>query len=115
MRKNKYNALKTTCKAGHLHDSRKEAHRCNELHLMWRAELITEPETQFVFELLPKFTANGERVRPLTYRADFVYFEGNRMVIEDVKGTRTKEYLIKKKLLLNKLERLGEPYLFQEI
>lgn len=57
------------------------------------------------FETLP----NGERVRAIRYRADFCYEELNREkhwvpVVEDVKSraTRTREYIIKRKLMLEK-------------
>ena len=47
-----------------------------------------------------------ERVRPIVYRADFTYRErtgdGWRPVVEDVKGVRTKEYNMKRKMMLEK-------------
>ena len=52
----------------------------------------------------------GERVRAIRYRADFCYEQKGmgsdewRYVVEDVKsrGTRTKEYIIKRKLMQQK-------------
>ena len=44
----------------------------------------------------------GRRVRAIRYRADFTYRERDgRLVVEDVKSkpTRTREYLIKRKLM----------------
>ena len=38
--------------------------------------------------------------RECSYKADFKYEEGLKTVVEDVKGFRTKEYIIKRKLLL---------------
>ena len=38
--------------------------------------------------------------RPCTYVADFVYKEGGKTVVEDTKGFRTKDYIIKRKLML---------------
>jgi hypothetical protein len=39
--------------------------------------------------------------RNVEYRADFVYFdEQDRLVVEDAKGVRTKDYIIKRKLML---------------
>lgn len=39
--------------------------------------------------------------RECSYKADFVYTEGGETVVEDVKGYRTKEYIIKRKLMLH--------------
>ena len=45
-------------------------------------------------------------MRPIVYRADFTYQEltpsGWRTVVEDVKGVRTKEYSMKRKMMLEK-------------
>ena len=38
--------------------------------------------------------------RECSYKADFTYEEGIKTVVEDVKGYRTKEYIIKRKLML---------------
>jgi hypothetical protein len=35
------------------------------------------------------------------YIADFVYKEDGRIVVEDTKGFRTKDYIIKRKLMLH--------------
>ena len=35
----------------------------------------------------------------VTYVADFVYFEGDKLIVEDTKGFRTKDYIIKRKLM----------------
>ena len=34
MKRSKYNASKMQCRQGHVHDSKKEAWRCNDLHQM---------------------------------------------------------------------------------
>lgn len=53
-----------------------------------------------------QITFDSERVRPIVYRADFTYRErtgdGWRPVVEDVKGVRTKEYNMKRKMMLEK-------------
>jgi hypothetical protein len=41
----------------------------------------------------------GRRVKVCTYRADFTYLEGGRLVVEDAKGWRTEMYLLKRKWL----------------
>ena len=40
--------------------------------------------------------------RECSYKADFVYGEDGKTVVEDVKGFRTKEYIIKRKLMLER-------------
>ena len=88
-------------------DSVKEARRFGELELMKNAGKIRDLRLQVNFTLQEGFTtASGERVRPIVYRADFVYQEpsptGWRTVVEDVKGVRTKEYSMKRKMMLEK-------------
>ena len=38
--------------------------------------------------------------RECAYIADFVYTENGKIVVEDTKGLRTKDYIIKRKLML---------------
>ena len=84
-------------------DSKKEAERYIELCEMMNAGLIDQLECQVRFELIPKMRdADGKCVRPCTYLADFVYRdnETGATIVEDVKGYKTPEYRIKKKLML---------------
>lgn len=87
-------------------DSIKEAKRWRELCLLYRAGEIGEVERQVEFVLIPSQrtrTQDGKTKteRAVKYIADFVYTDKNgRQVVEDVKGVRTKEYIIKRKLLL---------------
>ena len=82
-------------------DSRKEAHRYHELRLMERGGLITDLQRQVKFELIPSQRYDGKVVeRPCNYIADFVYKENGNTVVEDTKGFRTKDYIIKRKLML---------------
>ena len=88
-------------------DSVKEARRFGELELMKNTGKIRDLRLQVNFTLQEGFTtAAGERVRPIVYRADFVYQEpsptGWRTIVEDVKGVRTKEYSMKRKMMLEK-------------
>ena len=96
MSNNKYYNIKTTTSDGITHDSRKEANRWCELKLLERAGKIRLLQRQVKFELIPK--QDGER--EVTYVADFTYIENDKFVVEDVKGKRTKEYIIKRKLML---------------
>lgn len=114
MRQTKYHSRKTSCLYGHLHDSKREAIRCNELHLMQRAGEIRSLQTQVKFELLPaRKYDNMPNERKVEYIADFVYAQNGVTVIEDSKGHRTKDYIIKRKLLKNKYCRDGK-FVFKE-
>ena len=96
----KYGNHKTTIGA-ETFDSRKEARRWMELRLLQRAGKISKLQRQVPFELIPSQKRDGKVVeRPLRYIADFVYEENGETVVEDTKGMRTKEYIIKRKLML---------------
>lgn len=96
----KYGNKKWTS-GGKVFDSRREGKRFQELCLMLRAGVITDLETQVQFELLPSQKRGGKVVeRPVKYIADFVYKENGETVVEDAKGVRTKDYIIKRKLML---------------
>lgn len=85
---------------GIVFDSRAEANRYCELKMLERAGKIKDLSLQHKFELQPSFKKNGKTIRAITYVADFVYFDLERMVnvVEDVKGFKTKEYLLKRKM-----------------
>ena len=86
---------------GKTFDSRREAVRYQELLYLLRQGLISELELQVPFELIPSQKRDGKVVeRPVKYIADFVYKENGETVVEDVKGVRTKDYVIKRKLML---------------
>lgn len=92
-KRNKYGAVKS---GGY--DSRKEHSRANELKMMQRAGLISDMREQVRYELIP--AQQGER--PCSYVADFVYIDNasGQTIVEDTKGVRTREYIIKRKLML---------------
>ena len=91
----KYGNIKTTTSDGITHDSIKEANRWCELKLLERAGKISGLQRQVKYELIPK---QGSE-RAVNYIADFVYTENGKQVVEDVKGFRTKEYKLKKRML----------------
>lgn len=96
----KYKNQKVTCN-GIKFDSKKEANRYSELLLLERAGAITNLELQVPFELIPNQKINGKVVeRACKYVADFCYTENGQRVVEDTKGFRTAEYIIKRKLML---------------
>lgn len=98
----KYNNKKITVD-GQIFDSKKEANRYKELRLLEKAGEIKDLRMQVKFTLIPaqRDEATGKVVeRECSYKADFVYEEDGKTVVEDVKGFRTKEYVIKRKLML---------------
>lgn len=71
------------------------------MSLLERAGTIQNLKRQVKFELIPSQRIDGKVIeRPCTYIADFVYTENGKMVVEDTKGFRTTDYIIKRKLLL---------------
>lgn len=105
-RGNKYGAKRVG-----IHASKKEHNRANELKLWQRAGLISNLREQVPFELIPAQYADagkdlkGRPVRvciekSCKYVADFVYDLNGQTIVEDTKGVRTKEYVIKRKLML---------------
>lgn len=99
---NKYHNRKTEID-GVTYDSAKEARRGAELRMMERAGVISDLCAQVRYTLIPSQKRSGKVVeRPVYYVADFVYTENGETVVEDVKSpaTRTREYIIKRKLLL---------------
>lgn len=100
----KYGNKKTTLD-GHIFDSKREAQRYAELKLYEKAEMISDIQMQVPYVLIPKqHDENKKAVRECKYIADFVYIDKSvtpwKTVVEDVKGFRTKDYIIKKKLML---------------
>lgn len=86
---------------GQTFDSKREAQRFQELRILERQGTISDLQTQVTFELIPSQKVAGKVAeRAVKYVADFVYTEGGKKVVEDVKGVRTKEYVIKRKLML---------------
>jgi hypothetical protein len=75
----------------------KEASRWQELRMLERAGEITGLVRQQKIELIPK----TKLYRACYYVCDFIYYDKreNKTIYEDVKGVRTKEYLLKRKLL----------------
>lgn len=85
------------------YDSRKEHRRANELKLMQRAGLISNLREQVKYVLIPTQRDTGGKLleKECSYYADFVYDRNGVTVVEDTKGVRTQEYIIKRKLMLH--------------
>lgn len=114
---NKYGSKKVEVN-GIVFDSKKEAKRYQELLLLQKAGKISGLQRQVKFILIPaqyenpySLTKSGRGKcieRECSYIADFAYMEplleGGEpflMVVEDTKGFRTKDYIIKRKLMLH--------------
>lgn len=107
----KYRSKKIT-KDGITYDSLKEYRRFCELSLLEKAGAITDLQRQVEFVLIPvqkEADTKGVRggiikgktiERAVKYVADFVYMENGKKVVEDTKGVKTKDYIIKRKLML---------------
>lgn len=98
---NKYRNKKIKTAEG-VFDSKKELRRWEELKLMLAEGKIKNLQRQVEFELIPKqLNALGKVIeRKCCYKADFVYEYMGDKIVEDAKGFRTPEYIIKRKLML---------------
>lgn len=109
--RSKYHSRKTTVD-GIEFDSKKEANRYRELVLLERAGLIQNLQRQVKFVLIPAQyepdtigkrggVKRGKQIeRECCYVADFSYTDNGKQVVEDTKGFKTKDYIIKRKLML---------------
>ena len=115
---NKYHNKKCVY-LGENFDSRKEARRYAELLILEKAGHISDLRRQVSYELIPAQrevsfdvykrgarkgeTKEGKIIeKAVCYVADFVYTDNatGEEVVEDVKGIRTKEYVLKRKMML---------------
>lgn len=100
-RRNKYGAQATEV-CGIRFDSKAEAKRYLQLRAMEQAGEIAGLEVQVPFDLIPALDVGGRKERSVRYVADFRYVKDGETVVEDTKSapTKTKEYTIKRKLML---------------
>lgn len=114
MRRGKYNARKVRM-FGILFDSRHEADRYLVLRDLERKGEISDLRLQVPFLLIP-VQREPDTVGPrggiqhgrlleksCVYNADFTYRKDGNLVVEDAKGVRTDDYVIKRKLMLKVL------------
>lgn len=99
---------------GVVFDSVKEARRWEELKLAESADAIRDLRRQVKYEIVPAQREPDERgprggiikgktiERAVYYTADFVYYDmaAGKLIAEDTKGFKTKDYIIKRKLML---------------
>ena len=98
-------------------DSQKEAKRYQELSMFEKAGVISGLQMQVKFLLVPaqyeiveRHGKKGQKLpsgkkcveKECSYYADFVYKRGGETIVEDTKGFKTPEYIIKRKLMLYK-------------
>lgn len=109
----KYHSKKITI-GGETFDSQKEYRRFCELKLLQRARRIADLQRQVKFVLIPTQrepntigkrggVKQGKLIETeCSYVADFVYRDlaTNQTIVEDTKGCKTKDYIIKRKLML---------------
>ena len=115
--KNKYHNKKINVN-GIVYDSKKEYRRHQELSLLERVGTIQDLRRQVKFVLIPAQREPSTEIyqkgtkkgclkpgklveRECSYIADFVYKEDGKTVVEDTKGVRTKEYILKRKMMLH--------------
>lgn len=100
----KYHNRKTALPTGETFDSQREALRYIDLAILVKSGYITDLKRQVKFTLIPKQRLkSGKALRECAYVADFTYTDTRtgEHIVEDVKGHRTPEYIIKKKLMLH--------------
>ena len=86
--------------------SAKEARRAQALKLLEKAGQIRNLREQVRFTLIPsQRRPDGIAERPVMYYSDFQYIEidkdgKEKLIVEDCKGFRTKDYVLKRKMML---------------
>lgn len=115
---NKYGNQKVVY-LGEVFDSKREMYRYMDLRMLLTCGAISNLRRQVVYELIPVQREKSTRVykkgrkkgqpiegkiieKAVTYIADFVYTDNatGKEVVEDAKGMRTRDYIIKRKLML---------------
>ena len=115
---NKYGNKKVVI-AGVAFDSKREAKRYQDLKLLEMCGAIKDLKRQVTFELIPVQREKSARVytkgrkkgqpiegkvieKAVNYIADFTYIDSatGKLVVEDSKGMRTRDYILKRKMML---------------
>lgn len=95
------------------YDSTHEYNRAQALKILEKKGVISDLQEQVRYELIPTqymhYQEQGARKminkkklleRSICYVADFQYIREGELIIEDAKGVKTKDYIIKRKLML---------------
>jgi len=104
-KRSKYNNKKITVD-GTAFDSKKEA-----AHYLLLKDRLNIGEIKLLslqpsFTLQEGFRYEGKAIRPIKYIADFMYHEGDTVVVVDVKGFKTEVYNLKKKMFLSRYRQM---------
>ena len=99
--RNKYGNKKITYN-GIVFDSIKEKDRYVELRLLERAGAISDLQRQVKYMLIPAQRGDNGKVieKAVFYIADFVYSQNGQIIVEDTTGVKTKDYILKRKMML---------------
>jgi hypothetical protein len=106
----------------HVFDSKLEMDRYGYLKLFEKQGLIKDLKLQPAFCLIEAFECEDVKYRAIGYKADFQYIRvyhdprskepyKYKTIVEDAKGMKTQEYILKKKLLLSQ----PHDFLFREV
>lgn len=99
VKENKYHNNKIIYK-GIKFDSKKEMGYYIKLELLQESGLIHDLKRQVEFTLIETFRLSSKTYRKTKYIADFTYYDkDNKYHVVDVKGYKTQEYKLKKKLM----------------
>lgn len=106
---------KKTVIDGIVFPSKLEAARYVTLRGLAEDEVIQDLKLQVKFLLQESFMYKGQKIRPMSYTADFVYTYEGKQYVEDTKARFYQDdvYRLKKKLLLHRIKETD--YLFYEI
>lgn len=96
LRKNKYNNVISYNEKGERFASKRELSVYRLLQVLEEKGNIRELRKQVPFELYP---TSKPFFNKMTYVADFVYMQGDKLHVIDAKGVRTGVYKIKKRLM----------------
>lgn len=94
-------------------DSKYEYEEWCRLKLLERSGVIRNLMRQVPYILIPTIRTSAGTLKQISYYADFVYEENGTNVIYEVKGFKTNEYLIKKRLLIQQYV-IDKGYVFIE-
>lgn len=101
-RRSKYGNKKTV-RAGIKFDSKREADRYTQLQMLEKSGAIDSLTLQPKFTLIEsQRNEDGKAERPVVYIGDFMYRQGGKWIVEDAKGMKTPDYVIKRKLMLER-------------
>lgn len=79
--------------------SQREAETAANLHALAQAGVIRGLEEQVSYQLVPAQKGKLRNEKGITYVADFVYYDKDGRHVVDSKGYKTRDYILKRKLM----------------